>query len=70
MRNNHIEESYITAFELSKKLNIPLSTIYYWATTYQDFPSIKFGRCRRFKLSEVIDYFKKKESDLILDIQF
>jgi len=48
---------FITIQELSRLLNIPVGTIYYW-TSKKQIPFIKFGRHIRFDYEKVLEHFK------------
>lgn len=59
---NFNEEKLLTAEELAEKLNVKKSNVYYWNHVWDDFPCRKIGRLVRFKLSEIEDYFDKKQN--------
>lgn len=54
------DEKLLTADDVSVILNIPVSTVYYYAT-HKLIPSVKFGRQRRFRKSEILKWLKAQE---------
>lgn len=52
----------LTVTELSQRLKIPVSTIYYWISR-NDIPYIKIGKHLRFNENSVLDHFRSKTSD-------
>jgi len=54
------EDKLLTAEDVSQILSISLSTVYYYAIKGL-LPSIKFGRQRRFKKSEILRWLKAQE---------
>jgi excisionase family DNA binding protein len=51
-------EQFLSPQELSKKLNVPVNTIYYWVSK-DVIPYIKMGKHNRFDFDEVMNHFKK-----------
>ncbi len=54
------EENLITAKDVSTILNVPLSSVYFYAVQGL-LPSVKFGRQRRFRKSEVLKWLEAQE---------
>ena len=54
-------EDFIGIQELSKRLQIPVKTIYKWVSEFAvtGFPSHKIGRHLRFRLSEIEEWIQK-----------
>lgn len=50
----------LTPEDLSKILQVKLSTIYYW-THIGEIPFLKIGKALRFREDEIISWLKKKE---------
>jgi excisionase family DNA binding protein len=55
------EERLLNANQVAQLLSIPVSTVYYYAATLRILPSIKFGRQRRFKKSEVLKWLETQQ---------
>ena len=54
-------ESLLTAKELAELISVKVSTIYFWTHT-EMIPHLKISRnCIRFRLSDVVEWLKKKE---------
>ena len=49
----------LTVRQVAHELQVPISSIYYWISR-SEIPHLKVGRHCRFVLSEVIDWFRKK----------
>ena len=54
-------EKLLNATEVAQLLNIPLSTVYFYAAR-RVLPSLKFGRQRRFKQQEVLQWLEAQQA--------
>jgi len=54
-------ERFMTAKELSKLLQVDLSTVYLWTHT-EFIPHFKLGRCVRFREKDVLEWAKQRKS--------
>jgi excisionase family DNA binding protein len=52
----------LTVKELSNRLNVSPSTIYYWVER-NEIPLLRMGKHLRFRLDEVIAFFEKKTAE-------
>jgi excisionase family DNA binding protein len=57
------DERLLNANQVAELLNTPVSTVYYYAATLRILPSIKFGRQRRFKKSEILKWLESQQED-------
>jgi excisionase family DNA binding protein len=51
---------FLTVKELSRELNVPQSTIYYWLSIHAEFPVHRVGKHCRFVLIEVLAFWKDR----------
>jgi len=58
MEANKLNDKFLNVDQLAEVLNVPVSWIYQ-KTRVNKIPHYKMGRHLRFKLNEVVEYFKK-----------
>ena len=54
-------EPYLTTAQLAKTLNIYPDTVRHWVSKYRDFPVEKLGSANRYRVSEVIAFFRERK---------
>lgn len=59
--DNRISEELLTQQELADRLKIHVVTVNRYVLRYKSFPRYKIGRHNRFYLSEVLDWFNRRD---------
>ena len=57
-----LETEYIDARAVARILNVPVSTVHYWASARKGPPSFKVEKHRRWAVSDIIAYIEAQRA--------
>lgn len=58
------QEVFLSSQDLATRYQIPISTVYQWVHKGTAPRSLKIGRHRRFRLSDVLEFERSRSSEL------